>query len=82
MSKYDFPECMHAMAAAMHMESIDPHGVTISLPRDEWWKLYCSLERRFRGLMAYDGRRFPMAADEFRYMGFLFKVAQIPPPGA
>lgn len=61
---------MHGMAAAMHMEGIDPNICTISLPIADWWRLYCALERKFKNMMVYDGRgREP---DAFRYMGFKF----------
>lgn len=68
--KFEFPNCMHALSAGMHMLRIDPHEVTISLPRDKWWSLHCEIERRFRGFMRFDGRA--LAPEEFRYMGFRF----------
>lgn len=70
-SKHDFPNCLHSLAAAMHMQQIDPRVVEITLPFDEWWKLYCVIEARFRGLLPpFDGRQ---NLDCFRYMGFEFK---------
>lgn len=71
---YEFPGCIHVLSAALHSMAIDPADMTISLPREEWWKLQCALERQFRGLMSYDGRA-PVLSDEFRYMGVRFKVA-------
>jgi hypothetical protein len=69
---YEFPYCMHAMAAALHLLNVDPAEMRISLPFDEWWKLWCALERKYRGLMRFDGRGRP--ADEFQYMGVTFCV--------
>jgi len=63
---------MHALAAAMHRNNIAPAGMKISLPRDEWWKLWCALERKFRGIMPYDGRTSGTAMEKFQYMGFTF----------
>lgn len=68
--KFDFPDCMHALAAAFHMQGIDPSDVTIRLPHDKWWDLYSALERRVRGFMLCDPRQ-PLPRG-FRYMGFFF----------
>lgn len=71
-AKYEFPNLLHPLAAALHMNNIDPGQVVIQLPPVEWWKLYCLLERKFRGMMLFDGRgEVPMS---FRYMGFTFEV--------
>jgi len=74
---YEFPNCMHAFSAALHMHNIDPGKVEISLPFDEWWRLWCVLESKFRGMMRFDGR----SADHtpptsFQYMGIKFSVAK------
>lgn len=69
---YDFPNCMHMLSAAMHRNNINPAAMTISLPREEWWKLACVLEQKFRGLLRYDGRD-PLMLEQFEYMGFKFK---------
>ena len=67
----EFPECMHVLAVALHMEGIDPNVVTISLPHEKWFALWCSLDRKMRGFMIYDGRGgMPMS---FKYMGVTFK---------
>ena len=68
---YEFPNCMHILSAAMHMQNVDPHKVTISLPREAWWALWCALERKFRNVMVFDGRGHQ--PDRFMYMGFTFK---------
>ena len=74
---YEFPNCMHALGAALHRENIDPAVVEISLPHDEWWRLWCALDRKFKGrkfkgLMAFDGRS--IVPTEFQYLGFKFVV--------
>jgi len=69
---YTFPNCMHALASAMHRHNINPAAMTITLPYDEWWRLWCALEARFRGMMIFDGRG--SRPSEFSYMGFKFKV--------
>jgi hypothetical protein len=68
---YDFPNCMHMLSAAFHRNNINPGAVEITLPRDEWWRLACVFERKFRDTMRYDGRGPEIA--EFQYMGFTFK---------
>jgi hypothetical protein len=76
-NKFEFPECMHALSAAPHMEFIEPQKVVISMPFDDWWKLHNSLQRKFRDLMldqAYDGRG--ALRREFQYMGFTFRVQE------
>jgi hypothetical protein len=69
---FEFPACMHALAGALHRMCVDPDKVEIVLPRNEWWKLQCALERKFRGLMRYQG--LGDLKPEFRYMGFKFVV--------
>lgn len=69
--RFEFPNCMHALAAACHMQGINPQDVTISLPRDQWWKLQCAIERQYAGFMTYDGRQ--KVLDSFQYMGFKFR---------
>lgn len=70
----EFPNCMHSLAAAFHLMNVDPAGVVITLPREQWWKLQCQIESRFRGLMTYDGRGGKDAVwHEFTYMGFKFR---------
>lgn len=68
-----FPNCMHALAAALHRQRIDPHVVTITLPYPQWWSLWSDLDRRFNGFMTFDGRGAVPA--EFHYLGFTFKPA-------
>jgi hypothetical protein len=70
---FDFPNCMHAMSAGLHMCGINPQNVTISLPHPEWWRLYCALERKFGSLMQFDGRG--EEPGQFQYMGFIFRAA-------
>ena len=70
--KFTFPNCMHYLSAALHREMVEPGKVTISLPFDEWWRLHCALERKFRGMMRYDGRG--QDPTEFIYMGFRFRI--------
>lgn len=70
--KYEFPNCVHALSAGFHMLNIDPQLVTISLPREQWWKLLCTLESKFRGVMKFNGLGTP--PDEFKYMGISFRV--------
>lgn len=68
---YEFPECMHVLSVALHLEGVDPSTVIISMPHDSWFALWCSLDRKMRGLMTYDGRGgMPRS---FRYMGMTFK---------
>ena len=69
---FSFPTCMHALSGALHRECIDPSKVEISLPWDQWWKLHCSLERKFRGLLRFQG--LGEVPQSFRYMGFSFVV--------
>lgn len=71
---YDFPNCMHVLSAAMHRHNINPESVEITLPKDEWWRLWSALEAKFSGIMMLDGR--VLQPCEFRYMGFTFKVAK------
>jgi hypothetical protein len=71
---YEFPYCMHALAAAMHRENINPGAMEIALPFDEWWRLWNVLERKFRGMMRFDGRGDCLNPAEFQYMGFKFVV--------
>jgi hypothetical protein len=70
---FEFPTCMHRLAAGMHMQGIDPQEVTITLPHPKWWALYSALERKMQGFMPFDGRG--MRPMEFRYMGFRFVPA-------
>lgn len=69
---FNFPNCMHAMSAALHRASINPADVEIILPRDDWWRLWNRLEHVHRGMMMFDGRG--ELADRFRYMGFTFRA--------
>ena len=69
--KYRFPDCMHALAAAMHIEGIDPHAMVISLPERQWWDLWCALDRKYHHLMTYSGRG--LEPEQFQYMGFTFR---------
>ena len=67
----EFPECMHVLAVALHMEGVDPSTMTISMPYDSWFALWCSIDRKFRGFMTYDGRGLTPLS--FKYMGVTFK---------
>ena len=69
---YEFPNCMHALGDALHRENIDPAVVKITLPHDEWWRLWNAIERKFRGMMLFDGRT--LVPTEFQYLGFKFVV--------
>jgi hypothetical protein len=68
--KFEFPRCMHVLAASMHMNGIDPSYVTITMPADKWWDLRCLIERHIPGFMHITHREDLVA--EFRYMGFRF----------
>ena len=69
---YEFPNCMHAFSAALHI-----HNIEISLPFDEWWRLWCVLESKFRGMMRFDGRSDTgKPPTSFQYMGIKFSVAR------
>ena len=69
---YEFPYCMHALSAGLHRENIDPGVIEISLPFDEWWRLWLAIERKFKGMMKFDGRATMPA--QFQYMGFKFVI--------
>lgn len=71
--RHEFPTCMHWFAASLHIQQINPGDVEIVLPFDDWWKLYCLIERQFRGLLTptFDGRQ---TGSQFKYMGFTFKA--------
>ena len=70
---YEFPYCMHALAAGLHNLNIDPEKTEIALPFDEWWRLWCTIESKFRGMMRFDGRA-DGPPQRFQYMGFTFVV--------
>lgn len=70
---YEFPYCLHAFGAALHRENVDPGVIEIALPFDDWWKLWNAIERKFRGLMRFDGKEGTMPAS-FQYMGFKFVI--------
>lgn len=69
-SEYEFPNCMHKLAASMHIQGIDPSTITIQIPFTDWWKLQCAIERKFRGFMLHTGET--ALVEEFRYQGFKF----------
>lgn len=69
-SEYEFPTCLHKLAASMHILNIDPASITIQIPYSDWWKLQCELERKFRGFMLHTGQG-PLV-EEFQYQGFKF----------
>lgn len=62
---------MHALGASLHAELIDPGSVRIVLPFDDWWKLWCALDRKYRWIMKFDGRGD--RPTQFKYMGFTFE---------
>lgn len=70
-SNYRFPECMHALAAAMHIEGIDPSDMVIMLPKRKWWDLWIMLDTKYRSQITFDGRG--LEPELFRYMGFTFR---------
>jgi hypothetical protein len=72
--EFAFPDCMHRLSAALHREMIDPSRIQINMPRDDWWKLYQALDRKFRGMMPFDGRG--NEPTQFKYMGFTFVIQQ------
>jgi hypothetical protein len=41
-----FPNCMHALAAALLCENVDPKVITITLPKDDWWRLWEAVENK------------------------------------
>lgn len=67
---YEFPTCLHALSAALHINGIDPGLVTISLPVRDWWKLSQVLQTKFKHLTFFDGRQHKL--DSFMYLGFKF----------
>jgi len=67
---YEFPTCMHALAAAFHRCNIQP--CRIVLPFDDWWRLWNVLEQKHRGMLVFDGRG--NRPDQFMYMGFTFVI--------
>lgn len=67
---WQFPGGVHRFSTALHMHEIDPGRVRIELPFDDWWKLWCAIERYMPGLYAVDTNH--RSASEFRYMGFTF----------
>jgi hypothetical protein len=69
--RYEFPQCMHALAAGLHRENINPGKMIITLPFDDWWRLQCAIERKYEHIMTHDGRG--ALADKFHYMGFTFQ---------
>jgi len=69
---FSFPNCMHALSGALHREFIDPDKVEIALPWNEWWKLNCALERKFRGMLRFQG--LGEIPQNLSYMGFKFVV--------
>jgi hypothetical protein len=72
---YEFPYCMHALAAGLHRCNVDPGKMEIALPFDEWWRLWCAVESKFRGMMRFDGRSgIDGPPSKFQYMGFTFVV--------
>ena len=74
-SKYQFPTCLHPVSAALHMLGINPADMVIELPREQWWTVYCEMERRF----ARDNRSSPFdgrgpVPSEFICMGVRFRA--------
>jgi len=69
---YEFPTCMHAFAAALHREGIEPSSMAIEMPFDAWWKFSQILQSKFQNLLWFDGRQKEL--DSFQYLGFKFKV--------
>lgn len=69
---FEFPTCMHALAGALHCAFVDPGKVEIALPWDDWWRLNCALERKFRGMLRFQG--LGEVPQYFQYMGFKFVV--------
>ena len=69
---YSFPECLHVLGAAMHMAHVSPRDVEIILPFDDWWKLYCALQRKFPRLAEFQFSGRGARPDHFMYDGFRF----------
>lgn len=67
-----FRLAIHALCAALHSEHCDPGEVVILLPQDQWWRLWCSLDRLIGGFMKYDGRA-ETSILEYHYMGITFR---------
>lgn len=67
---YGFLESVHTFSAMLHMHRINPAVVEVHLPFDNWWELQCSLQRRFRDALVYDGRGALPA--RFQYAGITF----------
>jgi hypothetical protein len=67
---YSFPNCMHALNAALHRENIDPTCVVLEMPFEQWWRLSQVLQSKFKNLLWHDGRQSELT--EFTYMGFKF----------
>lgn len=66
---------VHEFCAALHLEHCNPGEVEILLPHDQWWRLQCSIDRKFRGFMYYDGRR-PFDVNYFIYLGLTFRFKE------
>lgn len=67
---YGFQESTHTFSAMLRMHRINPAVVEVHLPFDNWWELQCSLQRRFRDALVYDGRGALPA--RFQYAGITF----------
>lgn len=73
-TKYQFPDCLHPVGAALHMLGCSPAGMVVELPRDTWWKVRCEIDRRWPQFMQqrFDGRG--ALSDEFECMGMRFRA--------
>lgn len=69
---FEFPNCMHIFAGAMHRAFVDPGVVEITLPWKQWRELSCLLDRKYGHSLKYDGRF--ETPPWFQYMGFKFTV--------
>lgn len=46
--------------------------VEVTLPHDEWWRLYCALDRELGHMVRFDGRGLPPI--DFKFLGVVYKV--------
>ncbi len=58
-------------SAALHEVGILTDRVEIKLEHDDWWKLYCAIDREVR-VISYDGRGEPPGT--FTLMGIRFSI--------
>jgi hypothetical protein len=74
LNPYEFPHSIHVLRASAHMLDIDPSKWIITVPYDDWWRLWTEIDRRYSyKAVGYDGRG--IAPTQFQFMGITFKAA-------